>query len=100
MGAAGLSTRLPRMSSPESLGYLTADELDERIVMAHYIHSFVPNISVANTSTNFMTSVYLPMALHCDAVKEAVLACASAHLLQTVSGWTRQARLLELSSKH
>ncbi|KAH7120494.1 fungal-specific transcription factor domain-containing protein [Dactylonectria macrodidyma] len=86
--------------SPSALGHIELDDADQRIIMSYYIHSFVPNISVAAIPNNFLTSVYVPMAFHCEAVRDGLLACASAHLSQAASDSTRQARLLELSSRY
>ncbi|KPM46508.1 hypothetical protein AK830_g177 [Neonectria ditissima] len=86
--------------SPTDIGPLCLDDIDQRIITSYYIHSFVPNISVASIPTNFLTCVYVPMAFHCDAVRHALLACASAHLSQAAADPTRQNRLLELSSRY
>ncbi|KAF7555268.1 hypothetical protein G7Z17_g2313 [Cylindrodendrum hubeiense] len=86
--------------SPTSLGRLELDDIDQRIIMSYYIHSCVPIISVANIPSNFLTSVYVPMAFQCEAVRDALLACASAHLSQAASDPARQARLLEFSSRY
>lgn len=68
--------------------------------MSYYIHSFVPNISVANISTNYFTSVYVPMAFQSEAVRDAIMACASAHLAKVATDEDRKTHLLSLSAKH
>ena len=68
-----------------------------KMLLSYYIDSFVPNISVANVPANFFTSVYVPMAYHCEAVYNAIIACASAHLAKAAPDQDRQAQLLEIS---
>ncbi|KAH6962628.1 fungal-specific transcription factor domain-containing protein [Ilyonectria sp. MPI-CAGE-AT-0026] len=98
--AAGNDIQMSPVPSPTALGHLEFNNEDQRILMSYYIHAFVPNISVASIPSNFLTSVYVPMAFHCEAVRDGLLACASAHLSQAASDQTRQTRLLELSSKY
>lgn len=81
-------------------GAPTLQELDQRIILSYYIHSFVPNISVVNVPSNFFTSVYVPMGFQCSAVLDAITACASSHLAKTSSDETRRSQLLRLASTH
>lgn len=73
------------------------DAGDQNMLLSYYIHSFVPNISVVHTSSNFFTSVYVPMAFRCEPVLQAILACSAAHLAKGAPNPEDQARLLELS---
>lgn len=71
---------------------------DESIVLSYYIHCYVPLISVANCTSNFLTSAYLPLAFRCNAVRDALVATAAAHLYQAATDTTRQSELLDLVS--
>ncbi|VUC36531.1 unnamed protein product [Clonostachys rosea] len=77
---AELSTAIP--PSPSVLPAMT-DAADQNMLLSYYIHSFVPNISVVHTSSNFFTS--------------AILACSAAHLAKGAPDSEDQARLLEQS---
>ncbi|KAH8127448.1 fungal-specific transcription factor domain-containing protein [Trichoderma asperelloides] len=41
-------------------------------------------ITVVQSSSNFFTSLYIPMAFHCTGVMDAIIACAAAHLAKSV----------------
>ncbi|KAL6898868.1 fungal-specific transcription factor domain-containing protein [Trichoderma evansii] len=56
----------------------------ERHLLTYYIHTFIPQVTVVQSSSNFFTSLYIPMAFHCTGVKDAIIACAAAHLAKSV----------------
>ncbi|KAL7950544.1 fungal-specific transcription factor domain-containing protein [Trichoderma barbatum] len=58
----------------------------ERHLLAYYIHTFIPQVTVAQSSSNFFTSLYIPMAFHHTGVMDAIIACAAAHLAKSVNG--------------
>ncbi|PTB44628.1 hypothetical protein M441DRAFT_187533 [Trichoderma asperellum CBS 433.97] len=47
-------------------------------------HGSVPRITVVQSSSNFFTSLYIPMVFHCTGVMDAIIACAAAHLAKSV----------------
>ena len=53
---------------------------DESIVLSHYIHCYVPLIPAASGADDLFASAYLPLALHCNAVRDAIVAVAAAQL--------------------
>ncbi|PNP45239.1 hypothetical protein TGAMA5MH_02962 [Trichoderma gamsii] len=58
----------------------------ERRLLSYYIHTFIPQVTVVQSSSNFFTSLYIPMAFHCTGVMDAIIACAAAHLAKSVRG--------------
>lgn len=56
----------------------------ERHLLTYYIHTFIPQVTVVQSSSNFFTSLYIPMAFHCTGVMDAIIACAAAHLAKSV----------------
>ncbi|UKZ67051.1 uncharacterized protein TrAtP1_008214 [Trichoderma atroviride] len=58
----------------------------ERHLLTYYIHTFIPQVTVVQSSSNFFTSLYIPMAFHCVGVMDAIVACAAAHLAKSVRG--------------
>lgn len=58
----------------------------ERHLLTYYIHTFIPQVTVVQSSSNFFTSLYIPMAFHCTGVMDAIIACAAAHLAKSVRG--------------
>ncbi|KAL7923275.1 fungal-specific transcription factor domain-containing protein [Trichoderma austrokoningii] len=81
-------------SVPRSLAFETlpgrqsnpAEASLERHLLTYYIHTFIPQVTVVQSSSNFFTSLYIPMAFHCTGVKDAIIACAAAHLARSVRG--------------
>ncbi|KAK1248268.1 hypothetical protein MKX08_006488 [Trichoderma sp. CBMAI-0020] len=58
----------------------------ERHLLTYYIRTFIPQVTVVQSSSNFFTSLYIPMAFHCIGVMDAIIACAAAHLAKSVRG--------------
>ena len=56
----------------------------ERHLITYYIHTFIPQITVVQTPSNFFTSLYIPMAFHHTGILDAIFACAAAHLAKSV----------------
>lgn len=56
----------------------------ERHLLTHYIHTFIPRVTVVQSASNFFTSLYIPMAFHCTGVMDAIIAYAAAHLAKSV----------------
>lgn len=65
----------------------------ERHLLTYYIHTFIPQVTVVQSSSNFFTSLYIPMAFHCAGVKDAIIACAAAHLAKSVRGQDKSREL-------
>ncbi|KAM0510901.1 hypothetical protein ACHAPE_010416 [Trichoderma viride] len=57
----------------------------ERHLLSYYIHTFIPQVTVVQSS-NYFTSLYIPMGFHCTGVMDAIIACAAAHLAKSVHG--------------
>ncbi|EHK16891.1 uncharacterized protein TRIVIDRAFT_126604, partial [Trichoderma virens Gv29-8] len=58
----------------------------ERRLLTYYIHTFIPQVTLVQSSSNFFTSLYIPMAFHHTGVMDAIIACAAAHLARSVLG--------------
>lgn len=58
----------------------------ERHLLTYYIHTFIPQVTVVQSSSNFFTSLYIPMAFHHTGVMDAIIASAAAHLAKSVYG--------------
>lgn len=58
----------------------------ERHLLTYYIHTFIPQVTVVQSSSNYFTSLYIPIAFHCAGVMDAIIACAAAHLAKSVRG--------------
>ncbi|KAI9703926.1 MAG: hypothetical protein M1820_005708 [Bogoriella megaspora] len=91
-----LPSNIPTRSTSES----GQDVSTQQMTMSYYIHSFVPSISVASTSTSFYTALYIPMALHTRGLLDALLACASLHQARRAQTLEDEEQLLDLSNKY
>ncbi|RFU76402.1 znii2cys6 transcription factor eurofung [Trichoderma arundinaceum] len=58
----------------------------ERHLLSYYIHTFIPQVTVVQSASNFFTSLYIPMAFHHTGVMDAIIASAAAHLAKSVHG--------------
>ncbi|KAL6788184.1 fungal-specific transcription factor domain-containing protein [Trichoderma sp. SZMC 28012] len=58
----------------------------ERHLLSYYIHTFIPQVTLVQSPSNFFTSLYIPMAFHYSGVMDAVIACSAAHLAKSVQG--------------
>ncbi|UKZ51734.1 hypothetical protein TrVGV298_005497 [Trichoderma virens] len=88
------ATAVTRGSIPRSLGAETMSTRQlntteaslERRLLTYYIHTFIPQVTLVQSSSNFFTSLYIPMAFHHTGVMDAIIACAAAHLARSVLG--------------
>jgi transcriptional activator protein UGA3 len=106
--------RIPKSLDAEKMpGYQTnpTEASLERQLLSYYIHTFIPQVTVVQSSSNFFTSLYIPMAFHCTGVMDAIISCAAAHLAKSVRGpekarelnsivIQRQQRAREFVTKH
>ncbi|KAL5089605.1 hypothetical protein Trisim1_005298 [Trichoderma cf. simile WF8] len=58
----------------------------ERYLLTYYIHTFIPQVTLVQSPSNFFTSLYIPMAFHYSGVMDAIIACSAAHLAKSVHG--------------
>lgn len=77
---------IPRSLATETMPGRQSEASLERHLLTYYIHTFIPQVTVVQSSSNFFTSLYIPMAFHCAGVKDAIIACAAAHLANSVRG--------------
>ncbi|KAL7936148.1 fungal-specific transcription factor domain-containing protein [Trichoderma chlorosporum] len=67
--------------SPRRLNHAEASL--ERHLLTYYIHTFIPQVTLVQSSSNFFTSLYIPMAFHHTGVMDAIIAYAAAHLAKS-----------------
>ncbi|KAL6834217.1 fungal-specific transcription factor domain-containing protein [Trichoderma sp. SZMC 28015] len=65
----------------------------ERHLLTYYIHTFIPQVTLVQSPSNFFTSLYIPMAFHYSGVMDAIIACSAAHLAKSVHGSERMQQL-------
>ncbi|KAH0528771.1 hypothetical protein TsFJ059_003587 [Trichoderma semiorbis] len=58
----------------------------ERYLLTYYIHTFIPQVTLVQSPSNFFTSLYIPMAFHYSGVMDAIIASSAAHLAKSVHG--------------
>ncbi|KAL6696325.1 fungal-specific transcription factor domain-containing protein [Trichoderma pleuroticola] len=58
----------------------------ERHLLTYYIHTFIPQVTLVQSPSNFFTSLYIPMAFHYSGVMDAIIACSAAHLARSAHG--------------
>ncbi|KAL7800589.1 fungal-specific transcription factor domain-containing protein [Trichoderma afarasin] len=58
----------------------------ERHLLSYYIHTFIPQVTLVQSPSNFFTSLYIPMAFHYSGIMDAIIACSAAHLAKSVHG--------------
>lgn len=77
-----------------------ADASLQRHLLTYYIHTFIPRVTVVQSTANFFTSLYIPMAFHHTAVFDAIIACAAAHLAESVQQAEKAQELNLVVVKH
>ncbi|QYS98052.1 Zn(2)-C6 fungal-type domain-containing protein [Trichoderma simmonsii] len=58
----------------------------ERYLLTYYIHTFIPQVTLVQSPSNFFTSLYIPMAFHYSGVMDVIIASSAAHLAKSVHG--------------
>ncbi|KAL5092276.1 hypothetical protein Trisim1_002163 [Trichoderma cf. simile WF8] len=107
--AASLSSSLSSSSSstatvPQAPSYSTLpnrfnrklsakDAALERHLLTYYVHSFIPRVTIAKSSTNVFTSLYIPMSFQHSGVLDAIIACAAAHLAKSTQSFHKSQEL-------
>ncbi|KKP06198.1 hypothetical protein THAR02_01711 [Trichoderma harzianum] len=107
--AASLPSSLSSSSSstatvPQAPGYSTLpnrfnrklsaeDAALERHLLTYYVHSFIPRVTIAKSSSNVFTSLYIPMSFQHSGVLDAIIACAAAHLAKSTQSFHKSQEL-------
>ncbi|KAF2187344.1 hypothetical protein K469DRAFT_112325 [Zopfia rhizophila CBS 207.26] len=83
-------------------GAIAGNEVAERKqLLNYYVEAFVPSISVATTpSSNFYTSLYVPMAFESEGVLDVIIAVSSSQLAKRATDHDRARYLQDVTSKH
>ncbi|PKK53619.1 hypothetical protein CI102_1828 [Trichoderma harzianum] len=58
----------------------------ERHLLSYYTYTFIPQVTLVQSPSNFFISLYIPMAFHYSGVMDAIIACSAAHLAKSVHG--------------
>jgi transcriptional activator protein UGA3 len=93
----------PLRSSLDFWDILPGD-LDEpseiKHMLQYYLEAYVPSVSVAASTSNYYTSLYMPWAFQINGMLDVILAISSAQLARRVVDPGRASYLKGISSKH